>query len=218
MVTVTAIETQHSPGRKVKVLFDTGSSLSLSLAVVVEAGVHQGQRLSEQEISKLKDSDRLDRALQCALRIVALRPRSEREIGDRLARRGFGAATVQQVVATLKKRGLADDAAFARFWLDTRERFRPRARRLMELELKQKGVDADTITEALADVDDEQGAYQAAQRRIRSLSGLGYADFRRRLGSFLQRRGFSHAVIIRTIDRVWHEQGNECRTSGKEGF
>jgi regulatory protein len=218
MVTVTAVETQRSPGRKVKVHLDTGSALNLSLAVVVEAGIHQGQRLSKQEITRLKDSDRLDRALECALRIIALRPRSEREIGDRLARRGFGAATTQRVVATLRKRDLADDAAFARFWLETRERFRPRARRLMELELKQKGVDADTITEALAGVDDEQGAYRAAEKRIRSLSGLAYTDFRRRLGSFLQRRGFSYAVVVRTVDRVWHEQGNECRTSGKEGF
>jgi len=218
MATVTAVETQRSPGRKVKVHLDTGSSLNLSLSVVVEAGIHQGQWLSRQEITKLKDSDRLDRARECALRMVTLRPRSEREIRDRLARRGFGAATTQRVVAALRKRGLADDAAFARFWLETRERFRPRARRLMELELKQKGVDADTIAEALAEVDDEQGAYRAAQRRVRSLTGLGYADFRRRLGPFLQRRGFSYAVVVRTIDRVWHEQGNECRTSGKEGF
>ena len=218
MVTVIAVETQRSPGKKVKVHLDTGRSLNLSPSVVVEAGIHQGQRLSSQEITRLKDSDRIDRALECALRMVTLRPRSEREIGDRLARRGFGEATIQQVVATLKNRGLADDAAFARFWTETRERSRPRARRLMELELKQKGVDADTIAEALAEVDDEQGAYRAAQRRVRSLSGLKYADFRRRLGSFLQRRGFSYAVVVRTIGRVWHEQGNECRTSGKEGF
>lgn len=218
MVTITAIETQRSRGRKVKVVLDTGTSLSLSPTVVIEAAIHRGQMLSEQDIRRLQDSDRIDRALECALRIVALRPRSEREIGDRLARRGFGPDIVEHVVATLRKRGLADDVAFARFWLDARDRLRPRSRRLMELELKQKGIDADTIAEALAGLDDAQAAYRAAQKRIRSLSGLGYGDFRRRLGSHLQRRGFSHAVIARTIDRVWHEQGNECRTSGKEGF
>jgi regulatory protein len=208
MITVTAVETQRGPSRRVKVHLDTRSALSLSVAVAVEAGIHEGQTLSDHEISRLKKTEELHRSLSYAMRILALRPRSEKEIGARLARRGFDTATIQQALAKLKEQGLAGDTAFARFWLDNRERFRPLGRRLIELELKQKGIGAEIIAEAVAEVDDELGAYRAAQKKGRSLSGLEYANFRRRLGAFLTRRGFDYAVVVRIIDRVWQEQGN----------
>jgi regulatory protein len=110
------------------------------------------------------------------------------------------------VLARLKERGLVDDIAFARFWRENRENFRPRSRRLIELELKQKGVDAETIAEATAGVDDEPSAYRAAQRKARSLAHLDHSSFRKHLGDFLKRRGFDYELVNRTIDRVWQER------------
>lgn len=208
MVTVTAVETRRNSSKSVKIHLDTGSALCLSAVVAADAGIREGRRLSGHEISGLRNADEIHRSLSYALRLIALRPRSHKELSVRLARRGFDPAIVQQVLAKLDQQGLADDDAFARFWLDNRQRFRPLGRRLMELELRQKGIDASIIAEAVADVDDELGAYQAAQKKGRSLSELGYVDFRRRLGAFLRRRGFDYAVTVRIIDRVWQEQGN----------
>lgn len=208
MVTVTAVESRRNLSKSVKIHLDTGSALCLSAAVAADAGIREGRRLSGHEISGLRNADEIHRSLSYALRLIALRPRSHKELSVRLARRGFDPAIVQQALAKLDEQGLADDDAFARFWLDNRQRFRPLGRRLMELELRQKGIDASIIAKAVADVDDELGAYQAAQKKGRSLSELGYVDFRRRLGAFLRRRGFDYAVTVRIIDRVWQEQGN----------
>jgi len=208
MNTVTVVETRKNR-QGVKVILDGGSAFSLSLAVAAEAGLHKGQTLSIPEIERLKSTDQLHRSLNSALRYMSPRPRSEVEIRTRLSRHGFDTETIQKVLAELKKQGLVDDVAFAQFWRENRENFRPRSRRFMELELKQKGVDAEIIAEATIDVDDDQGAYRAAQKKARSLSGLDYPSFRKRMGSFLKRRGFDYELINRIIDRIWQEQSSE---------
>lgn len=206
MNTVTVIETQMKRRGRVKVFLDKGFAFSLSLPVAAEAGLHKGQTLSLPEIERLKSADRLQSSLDSALKYMSPRPRSEAEIRARLNRHGFDTDTIQQVLARLKERGLVDDIAFARFWRENRENFRPRSRRLIELELKQKGVDAETIAEATAGVDDEPSAYRAAQRKARSLARLDHSSFRKRLGDFLKRRGFDYELVNRTIDRVWQER------------
>jgi len=206
MNTVTVIETQMKRRGRVKVFLDKGFAFSLSLPVAAEAGLHKGQTLSLPEIERLKSADRLQSSLDSALKYMSPRPRSEAEVRARLNRHGFDTDTIQQVLARLKERGLVDDIAFARFWRENRENFRPRSRRLIELELKQKGVDAETIAEATAGVDDEPSAYRAAQRKARSLARLDHSSFRKRLGDFLKRRGFDYELVNRTIDRVWQER------------
>lgn len=209
MNTVTVIETQTDRKGRVKVFLDSGSAFILNLPIAVEAGLHKGQTLSLPEVKRLKRTDKVHRSLNSALKYMGPRPRSEMEIRSRLSHHGFDRGTIQQVLAKLNKQGLVDDAAFAQFWRANRESFRPLSRRLLELELRQKGVDSETIAAATADVDDELGAYRAAHKKTRSLSGLDYPNFRKRLGDFLKRRGFDYELINHTIDRVWLEEGND---------
>ncbi len=102
-----------------------------------------------------------------------------------------------------------DDVAFAQFWRDSRESLSPRSRWLTKLELKQKGVAEDIIDHVVEAVDDDDSAYRAATGKLRSLPQTDYQSFRRRLGDYLKRRGFSYGVIGRTVKQMWHEQGEQ---------
>ena len=216
METVTVIATQKSRKGVVKVILDKGSALDLSIPLAAEAGIHQGQTLSHSEIERLKSADTFHRSYNSALRYLGVRPRSEAEIADRLRRHGFEAGTIDKVIKKLKKQGLVDDTEFARFWQENRENFKPVGRRLVELELKQKGINPDTIAEVTSEIDDETGAYRAAQKKVRSLKGLEYPLFQKRLGDFLKRRGFDYETINSTINRVWQELEAHSQTGGKE--
>jgi regulatory protein len=114
---------------------------------------------------------------------------------------------VEAALANLKEQGLVNDVAFAQFWKDNRQSFRPRSQWLTKLELRQKGVSEDIIDQVIAEVDDEDSAYRAAVGRAHGLPLSDYHDFRRRLGEYLKRRGFSYGVISHTVERVWQERG-----------
>ncbi len=207
MKKVTAIRAGRRQGKRVNVFLDGRFAFSLETEVAVKQGLGVGQELSEGDVEALTRSDLFQRCLNAALRYLDYRPRSEIELRERLRRRGFNGDNVEAVVARLRERGLVDDLAFAQFWKDNRQSFRPRSRWLTALELRQKGVPDDIINQVVADVDDEDSAYRAAQSRAHHLPSSDYQGFHHRLSEYLKRRGFGYRVITHTVERLWQEQG-----------
>ena len=203
MKTITAIRAQRRGRGEANIFLDGAFAFSLRREVVEEQGLRLGQVLSNSQVEELEGAELLGRCLNAALRLLSYRPRSEAEIRARLSRR-FEGEIIGRVLLQLKARRMVDDAAFAQFWRENRESFSPRSKRLLKLELKQKGVDHEVVDEVLEGIDDEENAYRAAQRRGRTLE-RDYETFRRKLGAFLGRRGFSYGVINRTIERLWQE-------------
>ena len=157
------------------------------------------------------------RAYEAALRFLSYRPRSSQEVRRRLASR-FTPEAVQETVRRLEEHGFLDDAAFAAFWRQSREAHRPRSTALIRRELMQKGVPRDVAEAAVTGLDDEHSAYRAAKRRERALRGLDEATFRRRLGDYLRRRGFSFGVAHGVVERLWEERGGERCSFGGDQF
>lgn len=205
---ISALE-QQKRRQRVNVYADGRFLLAVNLALAQDALLHTGMELSESQMEALRRDDARHQAYEAALRLLSYRPRSEREMRQRLARRGLERALVEQTLVRLRKQGYLNDEAFARFWTETRESTSPRSRRLIRSELLFKGVGSDTATAAVADIEDEDAAYRAAARRLRSFPLDDFQAFQRRLGGFLTRRGFSYHVARRTIERCWEEARGE---------
>jgi regulatory protein len=212
---ITSLERQRRR-RRVNVFVDGRFALAVGLDLAAERGLHTGMTLSEADLLALREAEVGQRAYEAGLRLLAYRPRSEREMRQRLARRGFGRPLIDDTVERLRRLGYLDDDAFARYWTESRNHLSPRARRLIQSELRLKGIDSETAAEASAEVCDDDAAYRAAARRLRSLAGLDFPSFRERLGGFLRRRGFSYGVARRTVERCWHEMARP-ETEGEEG-
>ncbi len=202
---ITAIEKQRRR-RRANVYLDGRFTFSLSLGLLTEAGLHEGDALTPQQVDSLRQADVRHQAHEAALRLLAYRPRSEAEIRQRLARRGLPPQVVQETIARLRDQGLLSDAAFARFWVETRDQSSPRGRRLLWQELAAKGIERETIRQAIAPVAEENAALRAAQKKARHLQDQDYPVFRRRLGDFLLRRGFPYPTVRTIVERLWLER------------
>lgn len=206
MKTITAIETQKRGRERVNIFLDGRFAFSVGRGVVEEHGLHHGQVLSDSRVEELAAADLFGKCLNAALRLLSYRPRSEAEIRTRLSRR-FNGETIEGVILQLRERQMIDDVAFAAFWREARDSFSPRGRLLLKVELRNKGIDPELIDKVLDGIDDEESAYRAAQKRGRTLAKEDYETFRRKLGAFLRRRGFSYGVVNRTTERLWQELG-----------
>jgi len=153
----------------------------------------------------LRQADERQQAHETALRLLAYRPRSEAELRSRLARRGRPPGVIQETVERLREQGLLDDDAFARYWVDARQQSSPRGRRLLRRELLAKGIAVEKAAQAVATVAEEEIARGAAEKKARSLHDLDYPTFRRRLGQFLLRRGFSYETARALVDELWRK-------------
>jgi regulatory protein len=211
MSKITGLKAGKTREKRVSVFLDGKPALNLLAEVALKEDLKVGQELTESRLEALVGLDRCQRCHNTAVRLLGYRPRSEAEIRQRLQRQGFESAFTEKTIARLKEQGLIDDTAFARFWKDNRQAFRPRSRLLTKLELQRKGLNGNIIEQAVAELDDRDSAYRAALERLRRLSKSDYQTFRRRLSEYLGRRGFSYGIIKETTEKVWQEYGNNSK-------
>jgi regulatory protein len=100
-------------------------------------------------------ADPAERARQICLRLLAVRPRTRSELATALRRRGIDAQVAEEVLRRYGEVGMVDDEAFARAWVTSRHHSRGLARQALAAELRQRGIDSDTVGRALTELDSE---------------------------------------------------------------
>ena len=203
MKKITAIQAQKNRPDRVNIHLD--GEFAFGLARIAAAWLAVGQELNEEKIERLLLEDAHERAFQQAMLFLSYRVRSESEIRQNLRKHEIPEPVVEHTLERLRQNGLANDNQFARAWVENRITFRPRSRRLMTMELRQKGLDDEVVRSATESVDDDALAYEAAQKRATRFKGLEWNEFRKKLSDFLARRGFSYSVIAPVVTRIWKE-------------
>lgn len=198
--TITALRFQKRDENRVNVYLD--GEFAFGLAAIEAAHLQVGQTLSDDDVARLQEQDEVERAYEHALDFLSYRPRSEAEICRNLRRRNVDDEVVEAVVERLARAGMLDDREFARYWAENRIQFNPRGANALGHELRAKGVPASIIAETLADLDEEAAARKVLEAGVRRLAHLEPGDFRRKLGAYMARRGFSYEVITPLVEEA----------------
>ena len=200
---ITALKAQKRNSKRINVYLD--DEFAFGLSRYAAAWLQVGQELSPEKIEELKNVDAYEIAYQRALNFISYRPRSEAEVRKNLKKHNTSEEVITEVLDRLRQSGLVDDAQFAQTWVENRSSFRPRGRRVLIAELRQKGISDEAIDQALCDLDEDNLAYQAALKQSRKYEGLDWQTYRQKLGAFLTRRGFNYEVSKSVIEQVWVE-------------
>jgi regulatory protein len=206
-VEITAIEPQKHHLERVNVYVDGEFRLALAQELVYRHALGRGDEVTEAKLEALAAEDQLWKARDSALNLLSYRARTATELQRRLREKAFPEEVVEQCVADLVERGLVDDSAFAETFVRDRVRFKPRGSRRLVQELRAKGVDADTATEAIAEVlrSEEVSELELAREVVAKWarrSGEEPERARRRLYGHLARRGFGGDTVRQIMDEV----------------
>ena len=151
-----------------------------------------------------------DVVLAAALRFLEARSRSEAEVRRRLTQAGYRESLVDGAIARLGELGVLDDEAFARQWVESRDRARPRGEIALRRELAMKGVDREVVDGLLAEradgtdgEADAEAARRLLERRASSLLRVTDPRVRRQKAyALLARNGFDPGVCS-SVARQW---------------
>ncbi len=201
---ITALD-RNARRQTLDLYIDDELALKVSHDTCVTFGLREGAEITSDQLSAVGDAEARHTAMKSALRLLSYRARSEREVRDRLNKKGIAADVRDSTIGRLREIGLLNDAEFAQSFVERRDRTSPRGRRLIVAELRSKGIESRHADEAAATLDDADAAYRAGLRRARSMSKLSPKDFRRRLGNFLVQRGFQFETASRTVSQLWTE-------------
>ena len=204
MKKITRLVIQKKDKERVNVYLD--GEFAFGLALVEAMHLKVGQVLSEEQIAVLQDKDAYQKALGRALDYLTRRPRSYWEIEQYLQKKEVSAIHLESVLQRLTELNLLDDLAFARYWIENREAFRPRGKYALRYELRQKGVSETIIEQALSqgELDEVESAYRVARKKWRNLRGFeNQWQLQQKLAGYLGQRGFSWDIIREVSQRLW---------------
>ncbi len=213
---VTAIRAQVNDPDRVSVFIDGEFGFGLPAISAIEEGLAVGQHLDAERLAQLLAIDERARAATAALAYLAYRPRSEQEVRGRLRQKGYSPPAIDHAIGKLAGWRYLDDEEFARRWVENRTVHQPRGARLIEQELRTKGVAKETAKQAIedAEIDEKAAALEVARDRARRLSGDDPAAARRKLAAYLARRGFGWDAVRPALDAVLGESEEDADDEG----
>jgi regulatory protein len=212
---ITALNGQRRHPERANLHIDGEFSCGIAWELVFTERLRVGDRVDAPTLERLRGEDERWRARHAMLSLLAVRPRTRRELSDRLRRKGFAGDAVEHALGEAGRLGLLDDTAFAEMWVRDRLRLRPRGSRALQAELVRKGVSPDAAADAVRRVMRSEAAQDgalcaaAATKWARSAGrrdSAGTPEERRRaerrLSAFLGRRGFPPADIRAAVQAV----------------
>ena len=143
--------------------------------------------------------DEFEKFYNKTLRFLSYRPRSEKELRDKLKKKKTSGEIINKIILRLKENNFINDEEFVKWWIEQRTTFKPRSFRLIKMELKQKGVSNDLIEKVIDDlrltIDDLKSAKKLIQKRLSRYKNLPREKKFQKIARFLSSRGFDYDII-----------------------
>lgn len=196
---ITDIKPQEKRKDRFSIFLDGEFAFGLHQDVLLKSGIAKGDRLTEKQIESILQLEGRRAAKEKAYRLLAVHPRSQKELTDRLKQAGFEQTDIDWVMRDLIRLKLINDAEFAIMFAKNRMITKPCGRFLLQQELRLKGIlDADidiAIQEAYSEMSEEQVARQAAIKNKKKQIRLDKEKAQKRVSDFLKRRGFGWEIV-----------------------
>ena len=196
---ITDIKLQEKRKDRFSIFLDDEFAFGLHQDVLLKSGIAKGDKLTQDKIDAILKMELTRSAKEKAMRLLAHRARSRKELGDRLRQTGFADELVDSTIADMKRLGLVNDAEFALMFARNRMITKPVGEFLLRRELQQKGIGEADIVKAVAEAYKEKSEYSVAKelaaKNKKKQIKLDEAKARKRVADFLMRRGFRWDLV-----------------------
>ena len=196
---ITKIEGQKNIER-VNIYIDREFAFGLTKEIQLKYGLYEGMEIDKRFIEEVLLEEEKLKAKNKALKVLSYRQRSEKEVVDKLKKEGFSQEIIDKTVEFLKGYNLIDDLNFAKNFVMDKSNINKYGPERIKYELYMKGIPESIINKVLKDYDDEYSvALELARKKINSYKNDNKSAIYRKLGGFLQRRGFSYECILKVL-------------------
>lgn len=185
---------------------------SVDAGCIPKFGLRVGLEIDAEVLQKLIQAYAGMQAKNYALELLANQGYSRNQMSDQLAKKGFAPQAIETTLEDLEQLGYIRDEDFAQKWVDRRRRSKPKGKKMLQHELLDKNVDRKTVDRVIAEINDAEEvrtALQLAQKQAKRYRSLPLHVAKRRLHSFLLRRGFDYETIQNVIGQVLTEENGQ---------
>ena len=193
----TVLSVHGEPYHAVLVYLDGKFTFGIDLETLMKLNLRVNNEYDENELNQIIKKAEFQKTLDKLIRYATLRPRSKREIELWFKKHKVHESMHKDLFNKLKRLELLDDKKFTKWWLEQRVAFRPRGKRALVAELRQKGINRDLISDTLSEIslDEKKLAKKLLKNKQYKWERLSKTEARKKKSEFLARKGFSWDVI-----------------------
>lgn len=200
---ITKIESQKNKDR-VNMYIDNEFAFGLSLELIYKYHLKKGMEIDENFIKNILKHEEQIKANNYALSFLSHRWRTEKEIRNKMSQKGYANEIIDETISYLLNINLIDDRRFAETYTRDKIRLNKLGSIRIKHELYNKGISNEIIDEVISEYcDDEfERALEAGKKKISSYKNDDKNAIYRKLGGFLQRKGYSYECVSRVLKEL----------------
>jgi len=210
---ITKVDRQKKHPSRVSIHIDNQYAIGIHKEVLLQSGLRVGDQISERMIDGLKKQEELHKGRESAVHLLSYRARSEKELRDRLQKKGFSHEAITKVLDSLTRSGLIDDFGFARAFAHDKLVRKPIGKSMLKQQLWQKGISKEVIEQVLSEVyekvKEDEYAVELARNRFQRFKSafekLEPMKRKKRLSDYLAQRGFEWEAVAKAVNEVLGE-------------
>lgn len=196
---------KRNPNR-VNLYLDAHFALALSLDEVVKRGLKKGLELTEEQVSALKQTDAADKLYAKILNFISFRPRSVKEVRDRLREYEVKDLAAQNLlIERLTRQGYLDDLQFATWLVESRNTHKLRSPRAILAELSAKGISHEIQEQVLSMMSDPAITILGILTKKLGSPRVLSSEERQKIGTYLVRQGFAWDQV-KAVVKSWESE------------
>lgn len=201
MSEITKIEVQKRNKDRYSIYIDDEYSFGIYENVLINYGLHKGMKIEKDFLEDVLKKEEQECANGYALKLLNFKMRTTEEIRKRMREKEYTDDIIDETIDYLNYLNYLDDEDYARKFVSDKSNLKNMGKERIKRELYMKGVDNETISNAIEDIVDDDEEYEKAKEiAIKKLKTTYKNDDKnaryRKLGGLLQRRGYSMNVVM----------------------
>ncbi|NLD46306.1 MAG: regulatory protein RecX [Clostridiaceae bacterium] len=193
---ITSFEKSKKNKDMIKVFIDGEYSLTISEEDYLLLGLYEKKEVTQEELDLIKTNILMKDVRACAIKYLSLRLLSERELFEKLQLKGYDEEIINEVILDLKSIGYINDMIYARKFVYERLKLKPKSKKMLKMELKNKGIADEISDEVINNLEyDESVAIERLVKKRFGKYNLEDPRIIRKIYSFLLHRGFDYENI-----------------------
>ncbi|MDP6397074.1 MAG: RecX family transcriptional regulator [Candidatus Marinimicrobia bacterium] len=195
MPQITAIKVNKKRPNRRSIFIDGQFAFTVSEGIFFQHNLEEGGELSDKQIKELTTAEEFDKAKQAAVNLLSYRPRSIKEVSNRLVQKGWDLDLADRVTEELVDKGYLNDEEFAAMFARDRAKNKCLGPVAIKSELIKAGVAQKLIEQTIETVYSKYPADELIQRLMKK-RGIDLdvpleKQEKQRFINLLKRKGFT---------------------------
>jgi regulatory protein len=196
------------------IYLNDGREILSYIDFIVKFKIKPGKKLTEEQILEIKSNSELIYAKETAYKFLSYKPRTQKEVEEKLRQKGFAHDVISKAVEDIKRYGFINDLEYARNFVLNKSKSKSLGKVALKQALLLKGIPLETIEQVIAErenlIDETEVAFELAQKKLKLLKSSkkkkrSESELKRKIYEFLTRRGFTWETINHVIGKIFDD-------------